>query len=463
MGVHMRSDLPPFFVAAPTRRSRFVPLYAKHAVHNLEIDLGRIDAFGMATSVSDAELVYSDLQSMPGLGQGVMLGSGRAGLHGDFYLKGIGRTALAGVWADPRVVYHGSGHLLPTGAIRELVVTRWLAARGLEHTIVGCEGLLLAPLSPSLRDYAEAAFRGRPVAPIDRALQAISVKRGGFARASNLVWLLNNGAHTLVPDFFTSLQTFLPSREGTPDALAAGLVAALDRLLEAHVSWTSAGVFWGSFGNNITLDGRFLDLEVATIFGAPFVGVLTEGERPIEGEGAGVVVGIEALHSLRATRELVDFIVARLSFLQGMRAITHPVEREFIAEFCYALESRFRASHPTRKEEAARDLVVRLLGRATQGASKLSDEAERALRALVSNRTLGRGPFRRAPIHLACTEPGLRLVGWPLPALALDDGAYRGGAALNAALDQLAELDDVDDALAAIGRLVDDIDARRYG
>src|SRR6185436_2105275 len=98
----------PWSIPSPLRRSRFVSLLPEHEVHNVEVDLGAIGAFGCATEVRDRDfLLYSDLQSLPGVNQGTVLGSGRSGLHRGKYLKGVGRTPLAGQWARPDMVYHG--------------------------------------------------------------------------------------------------------------------------------------------------------------------------------------------------------------------------------------------------------------------------------------------------------------------------------------------------------------------
>src|SRR6185503_15417644 len=127
-----------------------------HQVHNVAVDLGAIGAFGCATDDVDSDaLLYSDLQALPGVNQGICLGSGRSGLHRGKYLKGVGRTTLAGQWARPDAVYHGTGHLMASSGIRELVVTRYLESKGLGPTIVGCEGLLLAPLDPALRNFTD--------------------------------------------------------------------------------------------------------------------------------------------------------------------------------------------------------------------------------------------------------------------------------------------------------------------
>src|SRR5438128_755594 len=121
----MRADSPyktaGWCVPVPVRRSSFTPLHAAHGAYNVEVDLGQIAPFGYAAGGHDDDLLYADLQTHPTVNVGRRLGSGRAGFYRGKYLKGVGRTQLAGNWSDPRDVYHGTGHMAPSAAVREYI------------------------------------------------------------------------------------------------------------------------------------------------------------------------------------------------------------------------------------------------------------------------------------------------------------------------------------------------------
>src|SRR5262249_32117381 len=144
------------------------------------------------------------------------------------YLKGIGRTPLAANWSDPSDLYHNSGHQLPSAAAREYLVTCYLEARGLASAIHPCEGLLVRPVRPRIDRYVRATFRGHrraqaPIAACDHTLQAISVKPGNFARASNFTWLLGHVRPDAdwLADFFARLDRYLEGDADTNSELAA--------------------------------------------------------------------------------------------------------------------------------------------------------------------------------------------------------------------------------------------------
>ena len=114
----------PWYVPTPVRPSSFVSVYRRHDYCNVECDLGRIRAFDAVMSARHDPVAYADLQSNPdGQGRG-RLGSGRAALFRGHYLKGIGRTALAGNWNSTADVDHHTGHLLASGGIREFLVSK---------------------------------------------------------------------------------------------------------------------------------------------------------------------------------------------------------------------------------------------------------------------------------------------------------------------------------------------------
>ena len=55
-------------------------------------------------------------------------------MHEDAYLKGMGRTSLAANWSDAEDRCHHSGHMLPSAAAREYLVSRALEGLGLRRS-----------------------------------------------------------------------------------------------------------------------------------------------------------------------------------------------------------------------------------------------------------------------------------------------------------------------------------------
>ena len=138
----------------PVRRSDFVALRRRHDPLNVEVDLGAIEAFSTtARRLPPEDLLYCDLQAGPDAHR-LRLGSGRSGFYRGWYLKGIGRTPLAGNWNLPAERLHNSGALLASAAIRERVASLYLEAAGAGGSIVPCEGLLIRPLPRALRGFA---------------------------------------------------------------------------------------------------------------------------------------------------------------------------------------------------------------------------------------------------------------------------------------------------------------------
>jgi hypothetical protein len=313
-------------VPVPVRRSDFVALHRRHAHLSVEVDLGAIAAFSATRRrVPPEDLLYCDLQAASDAQRFHRLGSGRSGFYRGWYLKGIGRTPLAANWNLPAERLHNSGFLLPSAAIRERVASEYLAAIGAAPSIVPCEGLLLRPLPRALRGFSTLACgpRRRP-APVDERFQAISIKRAGFARLSNVSWLLAGltGLPGLsLPDFCAWLATRLgkPEAAAAPEPLTAALEGALLQTLAHFRTHFSRGVYWCSFANNFTLDGRFLDLELPVLLGSPFFGALSKerGRTAVFRPARSVAVGLEVLHAVRGFKA---FLVQLDSALSGLLA-----------------------------------------------------------------------------------------------------------------------------------------------
>jgi hypothetical protein len=354
---------------------------------------------------------------------------------------------------------------MASSGIRELVVTRYLESRGFGHTIVGCEGLLLAPLDKALRDFPARAFPGMEMAPIDRALQAITVKDGRFARASNFVWMLDHAWRGVSSVFFSNLRHFLSVEGDDPAALARALGASVERMLAAHEAWLRSGVYWGSFGNNATLDGRFLDLEVATIFGRPFVGVLVEGDAPAPvGLGERAVVGCEALAQLVALRAAIDHIQLRLRRLCELEVIAHPLEREFVAEFLSVLGRQLGPGHPLRDRGAACARVAVMIGRVLDLPPSGRAQARELVEAQYDFLVMGRPQTQpwalgRLPLTLARVESSLRLSAYS-PDFAASSSDLGAGREINRRLEEIDAQTTVEGAMEAVGGLLEHLAPR---
>ena len=275
----------PWMMATPVRPAAFVALRPEHAVH-------AVATAGVTVRSADEDHVLSDLQTNPDLSVLGRLGSGRAGIHRGKYLKGIGRTRLAANWANPHDLYHHSGHQAPSGAIREWLVSVFLEAKGAANLVTPCEGILVKPIEPVLRDYllpqvADAGLDlgdGEGIFASDLSLQAISVKTADFCRFSNLVWLSLHvdlvGAGGLSLGAFARLFGELVGESSTePAALGAKVLALLEKGLENLRRFWELGVLWGSLHNNIAIDGRYVDLEGPALVGRPLVGLVLAGEQ----------------------------------------------------------------------------------------------------------------------------------------------------------------------------------------
>lgn len=352
----MLPDTCPWNVPVRVEAASFVPLYAVHAELNVRTASSR--AFdSQVQPCASHELLYADLQTPLYSHVSGRLGSGRSGFYRGWYLKGIGRTPLAANWNRGDHL-HSSGHLTASAAIREYIASLYVAQQGGADTIVPCDGVLLAELSPELRHYRSNLYGVMSddlVPPVDRHLQAITVKPGTFARQSNFVWLLHHLTPARVDDGNSSLATFcdllatslepVPSASATatttPEQLAGLLASAARATFERFRRWFEAGVWWASFGNNFTIDGRFLDLETPTLFGGPFIGYLAASEsgaprRPRRS----VVLGFEQLDFLAQTRA---FCTELVRVLAALPPYFEPIEREFGAALASEVQAQLLA------------------------------------------------------------------------------------------------------------------------
>jgi hypothetical protein len=260
-----------FSFPVPVRKSRFVALFGKHDFLNIQTDMGQIPTFSVPKKQNARNLLWTDPQCTPNNNYLPVLGSGRAGCYRGYYLKGIGRTPLTGLWHSNSEIYHNSGHMMLSAGIREFVVSSLLKALGLGHRIVPCEGLLIAKLDHKLKYYSEIAF-GQGAAPVDSKFQCISIKKNVPFRHSHLLWILMRQGPQSLPTVFQILSQQFGATLANPKKLAEAFIQRSEKSIVEYIDFALNGVFWGSLQNNFTLDGRFLDLETPTLTGSGFIG-----------------------------------------------------------------------------------------------------------------------------------------------------------------------------------------------
>lgn len=358
----------------PVKAGRFTALHSRHQIFNVQTDLSQIDTFG-TTPTTPEEALWADLQLNPdcnGLGR---LGSGRAGVYRERYLKGMGRTTLAANWLDSGDRYHNSGHQLTSAAVREYLVSVLLDALGIADSIVPCEGVLVGPIDPRLDGFLATTFidddtNVQCFLPPDSTCQAVSIKGAEFARASNILWLLaqvglDNGAIQL-PHVFSALAHHLPARPTsatTARAVVARLGAAVERGLQHFKTYLEHGIYWGSYHNNITLDGRFLDLEVATILGGPTLAVVTgklkSGQRSgLEQGDLRQCAGLEVVHYVHHMRAFIRLLGRMLGMILDEHRTLTPSTREYAVQFLDALKEQFSPQHLLESDDKLTQLIM---------------------------------------------------------------------------------------------------------
>ncbi|HWB78145.1 MAG TPA: hypothetical protein VG755_24440 [Nannocystaceae bacterium] len=415
----------PWMIPVPVRRSSFEPLHDEHAELNVEVDLAAIAAFAIADGPAEP-LLWCDLQTSGGMPR--RLGSGRAGCYRGHYLKGVGRTMLAGNWRDPRDAYHGTGHMCASAAAREWWVTRWLDARGIGDAIVPCKGVLCRPLPPALAGFPVRALGATAAgaAPADRELAAVSVKPGGFARMSNLLWLLDHAAPDGGPlglrEFFRALHRYLgPMHDDdpTPASLVEQLDRSIARLVENFRAFFVHGVAWGSIHNNFTIDGRFLDLELPVALGRPVVGVIAREPPPADAPVARAFRYVFGLEVLDVLQQVALWLATTLGRLQTIADASTDATRRFALEFLAAARACCGPAHLLHDVDAQVELVVGWFTATCDPGTRTRQWLTRIVRAAAGREhgaTLGIDRWHAAPVELARTEPGLQPRLW-LPAL----------------------------------------------
>ncbi len=416
-------DSCPWTVPVPVQRSGFTALDPAHDSYNVETNLGRIDAFGLTPGAPMGDLLYADLQTNADASVNRRLGSGRSGFYRGKYLKGMGRTPLAANWADDVDLYHNSGHMLPGAAIREYLVSRAFRGLGLERAILGCEGLLFKTLPKRVDGFLRAMLPEAQdaFAEIDRWAQAISIKDGAFGRFSNFLWIVDhlNPRGLTLADAMYRIRSFLeppegrpvPSDEVSPDAIARAFSRATLRGLEGFRAYLRAGVYWGSFHNNFSADGRFLDLEIPLVLGRPFFGVTHDArQRMPEISGDNEWIGLEIFSYARQARTFLSAFLGRLEHLAG-HLYPQGGGHEFVRALADELRTQLGPDHLLMNDDLLREHTVEIISQELD----LTTWQRAVVEGIVASEHAAyfRGEDRRleialvpAPIELASPEPG---------------------------------------------------------
>lgn len=449
----------PWAAPIPLREADFEPLHERDREWCLRSDLGSLRPFGVAGH-DDGELVvgFADFQLPARNAVALRLGSGRAVFHRGRYIKGVGRTLLAANWADASDVLHSSGHMYPSGAIREYLVSRYLEARGLGHVIVPCEGLALRPLPEEFGAplRAHATRMNVELAPIDTCMQALTFKPATFARWSNFVWLATHATGELdeVIRMGLALQHFgdpgvpLDVDACTPANIAASLGRAVERTRSSFCSFFEAGVFWGSFTNNATLDGRFLDLELPTFLCAPLVVALAPylASRGLAPTTSPIYrwFGSELIDTARDLACTLTCMTTRLREL-GERCM-HASAGAFCVALADAIAETFGPDHWVRDPLQWRADLVRLYADRRGCPTDLDVLVDAVLTDAPVTMAL-----ERVELGLAAPEPAIRVATFMRAGsdVADDDGARR---LLNGLLVELEQCRAVDELLRGLAR-----------
>ena len=397
---------PTWWAPIPVRRSRFLPFSPRWEELNVEVAMDRVPvrAFsGRAIS----EVLYFDYQTQLDGNYPGRHGSGRSGMYRGWYLKGVGITPALANWNDPGERYHGSGHLPISSALREYGITRYLASRGLQHTIVPCETLLLANMTrEQRRQNACGLTSSQPLTtPADARMMALSVKPADHARISNIVWALDHislkpeavGSLFLHVDWYLRSPDERKRVEGDPRQLVRAINRAFRRGWSNFESFHSAGLFWRFTQNNFTLDGRFVDLETPLLVGSPMVGMIdAEAGSPREW------LGFEDLSFAWHWRLTVLWLKTKLGMLINSGVIWSSDVATYLRELLRELNREFDRKHLLlRDEELLRRTILRhsrALSLTAKARAQIRDLTEAVLRETMTGRAVRTSTHSWVPV-----------------------------------------------------------------
>jgi hypothetical protein len=395
-------DADPWMVPVPVTPSRYVALDPAHQPWNVQTAPGRVASFSWdLDALGEDEILLADLQLHPDDNAPGRLGAGRAGRYRGRVLKGVGRTSLAANWNRRDDRFHGNGWLSASSALRERFITEALRRDGAAHRVTPCEGLLLRALDAPERDSLAAAARASDwrLAPLDRVAVALTLRPADHARFSNVLYGLHH--HEASPAYFGDLLLrFMaytrdggggdggaPEDAGAPDEIARAVVDAAERSVARAIEWVRRGVWWLSFHDNFTLDGRFVDLETPVYRGAPWVGFVRSAES-----GALHLAGFEAMNVAWQWRLFARAFASRLRAVADDGLLPSAGARRFLREVAAATRGRVVGCAALDPEALTARLVRELA--AMLGATR----RERATLTALG-RAMAAGVFARRPVR----------------------------------------------------------------
>jgi hypothetical protein len=358
----------PWNVPIPVKSARYEASNTALSLYNISVDLKSIED----AHSNPGSLAYSDLQN-PLDTTDLRLGAGRSCFFRKKYIKGVGKTMLAGNWNDTRNLTHSSGHLLATSAVAEYLISLLLRKKNREYLVNPCEGVLAS----SLDTHIQRGFASKPQSlgcTVNRHIQCLTVKGDGFARYSNFIWFLQNSSFAEPVDCGNSIYRYLsllyeatslkPYRDPGLDlekifrSVERGIEACISNLTEAF----HLGLDWTNYSNNFSLDGRFLDLETPLYYGAPILGFV-KALTPDDEKGifqSNQLFGFGILYALEQYSFFIKLQESHFSFLAKQTRKTNGVLADICESIVQVSRDTFHADHLLHSDEKIKNLILEL-------------------------------------------------------------------------------------------------------
>nr|MCH9683835.1 hypothetical protein [Deltaproteobacteria bacterium] len=309
-----------------------------------------------------------------------------------------------------------------------------------------------------------------PFPAADRVLQAISIKAGDFARLSNFIWLASftRPRAENVAEFAYRLAMYArppeaelpPANELSPTTVVHAVREAVERGVRNFIRHFELGIYWGSYFNNFTIDGRFLDLEVPLVHGHPFVGKLCDHSTPrlrrAPERADGTLLGVELFDFIHHVRASVQALRALLGMRQAMAR--DALARQFLAGLVDELDTQLGPDHLLHSRTGLCALVTDALVACGGHRSRVQAAVEYEYDALFAD-SQGEAPalgLQQMPGTLAPPEPTRWSTAFSATTL-LESGHDHGGPSPDAELINhlLIRLDSITDPDELLGQLLE--------
>ncbi|NNL84684.1 MAG: hypothetical protein HKP27_03480 [Myxococcales bacterium] len=176
------------------------------------------------------------------------------------------------------------------------------------------------------------------------------------SRPSELALFLHRMHHYMLP---VAKRPVAP-RSTSPENLARAFLASVDRGLENFRLYFRSGAYWGSYHNNFTADGRFLDLELPLLIGVPFFGQI-EDSTPIEDESIPEWIGTQVFTYVAQVRRFVAAFQVRLRFLANNVFRGNVRSTEYLSALNRAFDEEGPQNHPIRDSGALLEWTIEMI------------------------------------------------------------------------------------------------------